>query len=58
VATGEEAEFRPVRRGPELGGDVLVLEGVAPGERVATAGAYLLKALHLKRAGGGDAHAH
>lgn len=58
VVEGEEAAFRPVRRGPELGGDVLVLEGVAPGERVATAGAYLLKALHLKRAGGGDAHAH
>lgn len=58
VAEGEEAAFRPVRRGPELGGDVLVLAGVEPGERVATAGAYLLKALHLKRAGGGDAHAH
>lgn len=58
VVEGEEAAFRPVRRGPELGGDVLVLEGVAPGDRVATAGAYLLKALHLKRAGGGDAHAH
>lgn len=58
VVEGEEAAFRPVRRGPELGGDVLVLEGVEPGERVATAGAYLLKALYLKRAGGGDAHAH
>ena len=58
VVEGDEARFRPVRRGPELGGDVLVLEGVTEGERVATAGAYLLKSLYLKRAGGGDAHAH
>jgi cobalt-zinc-cadmium efflux system membrane fusion protein len=58
VARGDEAEFRAVRRGPELGGDVVVLAGVAPGERVATDGAYLLKALHLKRSGGGEAHEH
>jgi cobalt-zinc-cadmium efflux system membrane fusion protein len=58
VAHGEEAVFTPIQRGPELGGDVLVLAGVSPGQRVATSGAYLLKALLLKHAGGGDAHAH
>jgi cobalt-zinc-cadmium efflux system membrane fusion protein len=58
VVEGAEARFRPVRRGPELGGDVLVLAGIEPGERLATTGAYLLKSLYLKRAGGGDAHAH
>jgi len=58
VREGQHAELRPVRKGPELGGDVLVLEGVAPGEEVATAGAYLLKALWLKRAGGGEGHDH
>ena len=58
VTDGEEARFSPIRRGPELGGDVIVLEGLRPGERIATAGAYLLKALALKRSGGGEAHAH
>lgn len=58
VRDGERARFRPVRKGPELGGDVLVLEGVVPGEIVATDGAYLLKALWLKRAGGGEGHDH
>jgi cobalt-zinc-cadmium efflux system membrane fusion protein len=54
----EVARFHPIRRGPELGGDVIVLEGLEPGQRIATEGAYLLKALALKRAGGGAAHAH
>lgn len=58
VVEGEEADFRPVRRGAELGGDVLVLAGLSPGERIATEGAYLLKSLYLKRTGGGDAHEH
>ncbi len=58
VRSGERAELRAVRKGPELGGDVMVLEGVAPGEIVATDGAYLLKALWLKRAGGGEGHDH
>lgn len=53
-----QARFRPVRRGAELGGDVMVLEGVAPGEAVASEGAYLLKALLLKRKSGGDDHDH
>jgi cobalt-zinc-cadmium efflux system membrane fusion protein len=58
VRQGDEAEFRPVRKGAELGGDVLILEGVVPGDIVATDGAYLLKALWLKREGGGDGHDH
>lgn len=58
VRSGEEATFRPVRKGSELGGDVLVLGGLTPGEEVATEGAYLLKALQLKLAGGGGGHDH
>ena len=58
VREGEEAHFRPVEKGAELGGDVLVLSGLAPGENVATDGAYLLKSLFLKRAGGGGGHDH
>lgn len=58
VRTDDRAVFRPVRKGAELGGEVLVLEGVAPGESVATEGAYLLKSLSLKLAGGGEAHDH
>jgi cobalt-zinc-cadmium efflux system membrane fusion protein len=54
----ETARFSPIRRGPELGGDVIVLEGLDPGQRIATEGAYLLKALALKRSGGGEEHAH
>lgn len=58
VKKGEEAEFRPVRRGPELGTDVMVLEGVKPGEAVAGEGAYLLKSLQIKRKSGGEDHDH
>ncbi len=58
VRQGDQAAFRPVRKGAELGGDVLVLEGVAAGDWVATEGAYLLKALWLKLAGGGEGHDH
>ncbi len=58
VRSGEEAQFRPVRKGPELGGDVLVLAGIQSGETLATEGAYLLKSLYLKQAGGGDDHGH
>ena len=52
------ANFRPVRRGTELGGDVTVLEGVKPGETVISLGAYLLKSSLLKTKGGGDDHGH
>jgi len=58
VRTGDEARFRKVQKGPELGGDVLVLAGVSPGDAVATEGAYLLKSLLLKQAGGGEEHDH
>jgi cobalt-zinc-cadmium efflux system membrane fusion protein len=58
VAGGDAAVFTPVRRGPELGGDVVVLAGLSPGQRIATSGAYLLKAMVLKQAGGGEEHAH
>lgn len=58
VKEGDDAEFRPVRRGAELGGDVMVLEGVRPGETVVGEGAYLLKSLVLKRKSGGEDHDH
>ncbi len=58
VADERRARSVPIRRGPELGGDVIVLEGLEPGQRIATEGAYLLKALALKRSGGGAEHAH
>ncbi len=58
VRVGEHAEFRPVRRGAELGGDVLLLDGLETGDEIATAGAYLLKSLWLKQAGGGETHEH
>jgi cobalt-zinc-cadmium efflux system membrane fusion protein len=58
VKDGEEAEFRPVRRGPELGTDVMVLDGVKPGETVVGEGAYLLKSLQIKRKSGGEDHDH
>lgn len=56
---GESAAFVPVRRGAELGSDVMVLEGVSPGDVLVTEGAYLLKTLQLRRSGGGgDDHGH
>lgn len=58
VKEGDAAEFRPVRRGAELGGDVMVLEGVKPGETVVGEGAYLLKSLQIKRKSGGEDHDH
>jgi cobalt-zinc-cadmium efflux system membrane fusion protein len=56
VVTGEIARFQPVRLGPDLGSAVIVLEGLAPGERIATEGAYLLKSKRSKGAGEGDEH--
>ncbi len=53
VKDGQEAVFRPVRRGTELGSDVMVLDGLRPGETVAGEGAYLLKSLQIKRKSGG-----
>ncbi|NTW84923.1 MAG: HlyD family efflux transporter periplasmic adaptor subunit [Holophagaceae bacterium] len=60
VGEGDFGVFRPVKRGVELGTEVLVLEGVKPGETVVAEGAYLLKALQQKRSepaeGGGHGH--
>jgi cobalt-zinc-cadmium efflux system membrane fusion protein len=58
VREGDEAVFRRVRRGAEVGGDVLVLDGLDPDDDVARAGAYLLRPLWMKRMGGGEEHAH
>ncbi len=59
VKNAGRAELRPVRKGAELGAEVLVLDGIKPGETIATEGAYLLKSLYLKLAGGGgDEHDH
>lgn len=49
VVEKDKAEFRPVRRGVELKDEVLVLEGLKPGETVVAEGAYLLKAFQQKR---------
>lgn len=49
VVSGEAAGFRPVKRGAELRDEVLILEGLRPGETVVAEGAYLLKATLQKR---------
>ena len=49
VVEKEQAEFRPVKRGTEIKDEVLVLEGLKPGETVVAEGAYLLKAYQQKR---------
>lgn len=53
VKDEEEAVFRPVRRGSELGSEVMVLDGLKSGETVVGEGAYLLKSLQIKRKSGG-----
>ncbi len=60
VAEKEQAVFRPVQRGMELKDEVLVLEGVKPGETLVAEGAYLLKAYQQKRTQpeGEDGHGH
>lgn len=60
VAEKESAEFRPVKRGMELKDEVLVLEGLKPGETVVAEGAYLLKAYQQKRSQpeGDEGHGH
>lgn len=49
VVEKEQAEFRPVKRGMEVKDEVLVLEGLKPGDTVVAEGAYLLKAYQQKR---------
>jgi cobalt-zinc-cadmium efflux system membrane fusion protein len=59
VGAGDHAVFRPVRRGVELGTEVMILDGVKPGETVVAEGAYLLKALTQKGSDGeGGGHGH
>jgi cobalt-zinc-cadmium efflux system membrane fusion protein len=54
------AMFRQVARGQDIKGAVVILDNIAPGERVVADGAYLLKAYQQKLAGPGDegGHAH
>lgn len=60
VVEGDRAAFRPVKRGAEIRDEVLVLEGLRPGETLVAEGAYLLKALQQKRTApeGEDGHGH
>jgi cobalt-zinc-cadmium efflux system membrane fusion protein len=56
VRADDRAEFHSVRRGAELGPNVVIEDGVRPGESIATDGAYLLKSLWLKGRSGGEDH--
>lgn len=49
VVEKDKAGFRPVKRGVEIKDEVLILEGLKPGETVVAEGAYLLKAFQQKR---------
>jgi len=49
-------EVRPVERGRDLGGEVAVLGGLKPGERVVIEGAFVLRAEAEKQQGGGEHH--
>jgi len=52
---GEAAfEARPIGRGRDLSGEVEVLSGLAPGDELVIAGAFLLKAEADKARGGGE----
>jgi cobalt-zinc-cadmium efflux system membrane fusion protein len=52
-------EARPVGRGRDLGGEVEILSGLAPGDEVVVDGAFLLKAEFDKARGeGGHDHSH
>jgi cobalt-zinc-cadmium efflux system membrane fusion protein len=51
-------EIRAIGRGRELGGEVEVLSGLAPGEAVVVDGAFLLKAERDKARGEGGEHDH
>jgi cobalt-zinc-cadmium efflux system membrane fusion protein len=60
VPAGEPGAFekRVVGRGRDLGGEVEILSGLSPGERVVVDGAFLLKAEAEKARGAGDHHDH
>lgn len=52
---GDHARFQPVKRGPDVARDTLVLEGLVAGQAVVTEGAYLLKSKLMRlKSGGGD----
>jgi multidrug efflux pump subunit AcrA (membrane-fusion protein) len=55
---GESFERRVVRLGIRDGDYVQVIEGVAPGERVVTRGAYLVRLAGASPAAAGHGHAH
>jgi cobalt-zinc-cadmium efflux system membrane fusion protein len=59
VPQGEGAfAIRPVGRGRDLGGEVELLDGLAPGDEVVVDGAFLLKAEADKARGEGGHHHH
>jgi len=51
-------EAKPVGRGRDLGGEVEILSGLAPGDEVVVDGAFLLKAEFDKARGEGGGHDH
>ena len=51
-------EVRRVARGRDLGGEVEILSGLAPGETVVVEGAFLIKAEGEKAEGEGGHHDH
>ena len=51
-------ELRPVGRGRDLAGEVEIVRGLRPGERVVVEGAFLLKAEAEKARGMGEEHHH
>ncbi len=60
LPTDEEGAFerREIGRGRTLGGEVEVLSGLKPGEKVVVDGAFLLKAEFDKSRGEGEHHEH
>ena len=55
---GESFERRPVRLGSREGGYVHALEGVEPGERVVSRGAYLIRLAAMSTQIPAHGHAH
>ena len=52
---GDQARFQPVKRGPDVARNTLVLEGLPTGAKVVTDGSYLLKSKLMRlKFGGGD----
>jgi cobalt-zinc-cadmium efflux system membrane fusion protein len=59
IPRGEGAfEMRSVGRGRDLGGEIEIVSGLKPGERVVVDGAFLLKAEAEKARGEGEHHDH